>query len=138
MTLADRIVVLKDGVIQQVGTPLELYQKPNSEFVAGFIGSPRMNFLSGVFAEPFGAPTVGIRAEHLDLDLQSGSWTGKVIHAEDLGSDNYVYVDVGSSEPVVVRLGGRISVRSGHTVYLTPAPSELHRFDKQGHALAAA
>ena len=78
MTLADRIVVLKDGVIQQVGTPLELYQKPNSEFVAGFIGSPRMNFLSGVFAEPFGAPTVGIRAEHLDLDLQSGSWTGKV------------------------------------------------------------
>jgi multiple sugar transport system ATP-binding protein len=137
MTLADRIVVLKDGVIQQIGTPLELYEKPNSEFVAGFIGSPKMNFLSGAFAEPFGAPTVGIRAEHVELDLQSGSWTGKVIHSENLGSDNHVYVDVGSSELIVVRLAGRVSVRSGDTVYLTPAPAELHRFDKQGDTFSA-
>ncbi len=72
MTLADRIVVLKDGVIQQVGTPLELYRKPNSEFVAGFIGSRRMNFLSGAFAEHFGAPTVGIRAEHLERNPVPG------------------------------------------------------------------
>ncbi|MHA6732189.1 ABC transporter ATP-binding protein [Devosia sp. A369] len=138
MTLADRIVVLKDGVIQQIGTPLELYETPRTQFVAGFIGSPKMNFLSGPFAQPFGAPTVGIRAEHLELDLQSGSWSGKVIHSENLGSDNYVYVDLGSTELVVVRLGGRIAVRAGDMVYLTPTPSELHRFDVQGNTLAAA
>ena len=64
MTLADRICVLRDGVVEQIGTPLELYESPNSLFVAGFIGSPRMNFLSGELAQPYDSHTIGVRAEH--------------------------------------------------------------------------
>ena len=67
MTLADRICVLRDGIIEQVGTPLELYERPQSLFVAGFIGSPKMNFLNGKFADAFKANTIGIRSEHIEI-----------------------------------------------------------------------
>ncbi len=67
MTLADRICVLRDGRVEQVGTPLELYEKPQSLFVAGFIGSPKMNFLNNGFAEKYGASTIGIRSEHIEI-----------------------------------------------------------------------
>ncbi|MDO8360522.1 MAG: ABC transporter ATP-binding protein, partial [Devosia sp.] len=113
MTMADRIVVLRDGVIQQVGTPMELYENPQSLFVAGFIGSPKMNFLTGKFAEPFKATTVGVRSEHIDIVPKDGTWNGKVIYSENLGSDSYIYVDVGSSEPIVVRQPGKASYHSG-------------------------
>lgn len=78
MTLADRICVLRDGRVEQIGTPLELYEKPNSLFVAGFIGSPKMNFLTGPHAEPFGAHTVGLRSEHLAIVPERGHWSGQV------------------------------------------------------------
>ncbi len=77
MTLADRICVLRDGRVEQIGTPLELYEKPNSLFVAGFIGSPKMNFLTGPHAEPFGAHTVGLRSEHLAIVPERGHWSGR-------------------------------------------------------------
>src|SRR5690606_30554454 len=96
MTMADRIVVLKDGVVQQVGSPMELYERPQSLFVAGFIGSPRMNFLNGGLARKFGAHTVGVRAEHLDITPDDGTWSGKVIYSENLGADSYIYLDVGA------------------------------------------
>src|SRR5882724_4895056 len=67
MTMADRIVVLNRGNIEQVGSPLELYNKPNSLFVAGFIGSPKMNFISGEPAVKYKAPTIGVRPEHIAL-----------------------------------------------------------------------
>jgi multiple sugar transport system ATP-binding protein len=87
MTLADRICVLRDGLVEQVGTPAELYDRPNSVFVAGFIGSPKMNFLEGEFAAAHGCATLGVRSEHIDIVPQgSGIWTGTVIHAEDLGA----------------------------------------------------
>ncbi len=76
MTLADRICVLRDGRVEQIGTPLELYEKPNSLFVAGFIGSPKMNFLTGGYSEPFGAHTVGLRPEHLAIVSENARWTG--------------------------------------------------------------
>ena len=85
MTMADRIVVLKDGVVQQVGSPMELYENPQSLFVAGFIGSPKMNFLTGKFADPFKATTVGVRSEHIDVVPNNGTWSGKVIYSENLG-----------------------------------------------------
>ncbi len=106
MTLADRICVLRDGRVEQIGTPLELYQYPNSIFVASFIGSPKMNLLSGKHAAPFGAPTVGIRPEHLVFVGEDGCWSGRVIHSEILGSDSFVYVELGLDEPVVVRESG--------------------------------
>ena len=132
MTMADRIVVLKDGVVQQVGTPMELYDHPQSLFVAGFIGSPKMNFLSGKYAEKFKAHTVGVRSEHLDIAPTGGAWTGKVIHAENLGSDSYIYVDIGSGEPVVVRQPGKASYHAGDELSFSPRGNEFLRFDEAG------
>ncbi|MGD9739184.1 MAG: ABC transporter ATP-binding protein [Bauldia sp.] len=135
MTMADRIVVLKDGVVQQVGSPMELYERPQSLFVAGFIGSPKMNFLNGGFAGKFGANTVGIRAEHLDITAGAGAWSGKVIYSENLGSDSYVYVDMGTQEPVIVRQSGKSPYHAGDVVSLSPKIAELHRFDASGRPI---
>lgn len=132
MTLADRICVLRDGLIEQVGTPMELYEKPDSIFVAGFIGSPKMNFISGSLAEPYGCTTVGVRGEHLQIMPSGGKWSGKVIHNENLGADSYIYVDIGTEEPVVVRLEGANSYRSGEVVHLSPMEDKIHRFDSAG------
>jgi len=131
MTLADRICVLRDGLVEQVGSPLELYESPASLFVAGFIGSPKMNFLTGAKAEAYGCKTLGIRGEHL-VARPDGIWEGKVIHSENLGSDAYVYLDMGEAEPVVVRLEGLAVVRSGETMRVSPLEERLHRFDDAG------
>ncbi len=135
MTLADRICVLRDGVVEQVGTPAELYERPNSLFVAGFIGSPKMNFLTGAIAEAHGCHTLGVRAEHIDVVEEGAAWTGTVVHAEDLGSDNFLFVDIGAGEPVVVRQPGKLRIAYGATLGLRPAPDHLHRFDKAGAPL---
>jgi multiple sugar transport system ATP-binding protein len=133
MTLADRICVLRDGVVEQVGTPAELYDSPNSIFVAGFIGSPKMNFLEGAFAAPHGAHTIGVRSEHLDLVPEGqGEWSGKVVHFEDLGSDNYVFVEVGGAEPMIVRQPGKVTIPLGATVHVRAQEGQMHRFDAEG------
>ena len=135
MTLADRIAVLRDGKLMQVGTPADLYDNPNSIFVAGFIGSPKMNFLTGKFAAEEGCATLGIRSEHIDVVDSGGKWSGEVVHAEDLGSDNYLFVEVGSEEPMIVRQDGKLKVALGATVHLSPKPGMLHRFDKDGNPI---
>ncbi|SEQ07351.1 maltose ABC transporter ATP-binding protein /trehalose ABC transporter ATP-binding protein [Devosia sp. YR412] len=132
MTLADRICVLRDGLVEQVGTPMELYENPNSTFVAGFIGSPKMNFISGDKAAPFNADTVGIRGEHITIVPSGGTWSGKVIHTENLGADSYVYLEMGTEEPVVVRLDGQNNYKSGDTVEISPMADKVHRFDAAG------
>ncbi|MFO1140484.1 MAG: ABC transporter ATP-binding protein [Paracoccus sp. (in: a-proteobacteria)] len=130
MTLADRIAVLRDGRLEQVGTPAELYERPNSVFVAGFIGSPRMNFLTGDLADAFDCATLGIRPEHIDIVPEgTGTWTGDVVHAEDLGSDNYLFVDIGAAEPVLVRQPGKLAVPLGTRLTIRPRDGHLHRFD---------
>ncbi len=131
MTMADRIVVLRDGVVEQVGTPMELYDSPNSVFVAGFIGSPKMNFFEGEHAASFGEHMVGVRAEHLEV-VDEGVWTGKVIHAENLGSDSFLYVDIGTKPPVVVRQGGKSTRKIGEQVSLAPKKGHVHKFDEKG------
>ncbi|MBU1306696.1 MAG: ATP-binding cassette domain-containing protein [Alphaproteobacteria bacterium] len=136
MTLADRICVLRDGRIEQVGTPLELYEQPDSLFVAGFIGSPKMNMIEGAKAQPFNAHTVGIRSEHIEIKPDGGDWTGTVIHTENLGSDNYVYVDVGQEEPVVIRADGTSKYKSGDTIGFSPMADKIHRFDTSGKPIA--
>jgi multiple sugar transport system ATP-binding protein len=132
MTLADRIAVLRDGKLEQVGSPAELYERPNSIFVAGFIGSPKMNFLTGKFATDHGCATLGIRSEHLDIVDGGGMWPGQVVHAEDLGSDNYLFVEVGSDEPLIVRQEGKLTRRVGDTVSLSPKAGQIHKFDANG------
>ncbi|MBB3593135.1 multiple sugar transport system ATP-binding protein [Rhizobium sp. BK529] len=135
MTLADRICVLRDGVVEQVGTPIELYETPNSIFVAGFIGSPKMNFLSGPFAAPHHAHTIGVRAEHIEFTDQEPVWSGTVIHSEILGSDTFVYLDIGSGEPLVVRESGVSGHQPGQQLGVSPARDRIHRFDQSGRAL---
>ena len=90
MTMADKIVVLQGGCIEQVGSPLELYKTPKNLFVAGFIGSPKMNFSQGEEASRRGAATIGIRPEHIDVLSEAGIWHGTVGVAEHLGSDTFL------------------------------------------------
>ena len=133
MTMADKIVVLQAGVIEQVGTPLELYHTPRNVFVAGFIGSPKMNIFSGSEAEKLGAHTAGIRPEHIDIDLSDGTWKGTVGVAEHLGSDTFVHVhDTGLGDLVTVRIAGDVAVKHGDTIYLNPQMDKIHKFDEQG------
>ena len=135
MTMADKIVVLQAGHIEQVGSPLTLYHKPANVFVAGFIGSPRMNLLEGAEAAKHGAKTIGIRPEHLDLSTSSGSWKGVVSVAEQLGSDTFLHVATEGLGQLTVRAPGDVAARHGDTVYLTPQPSRIHRFGADGKAL---
>ncbi|AJY45257.1 ABC transporter ATP-binding protein [Martelella endophytica] len=135
MTMADKIVVLRAGNIEQVGSPLELYKKPANLFVAGFIGSPKMNFIEGEKAAEQNAHTIGFRPEHLKLSTESGDWQGKVAVAEHLGSDTFLHVDVPGLGHITARSDGEFPVRHGDTVYITPDRERLYRFDDKGLAL---
>lgn len=133
MTMADKIVVLRAGHIEQVGSPLELYHKPRNEFVAGFIGSPKMNIFSGAEAQKHGANSIGIRPEHIDVSMTEGIWKGRVGVAEHLGSDTFIHVhDTSLADMVTVRVPGDISASHGETIYLTPQTDLMHKFDVQG------
>ena len=133
MTMADKIVVLQEGVTEQVGSPLELYRSPQNKFVAGFIGSPTMNFIEGPEASRHEAHTIGIRPEHIDVSTDGGMWTGTVGVSEHLGSDTFFHVTVdGLSQPLTVRAGGEIDLHYGDTIHLTPNLDHLHRFDAGG------
>ena len=136
MTMADKIVVLQAGVIEQVGSPLELYHSPRNTFVAGFIGSPKMNLIEGPQAEQHGAHTIGIRPEHVDVSADEGTWSGTVGLSEHLGSDTFFHVAVDwLPTPLTVRAGGEVNLHHGDRIYLTPNLNNLHRFDAQGQRL---
>jgi multiple sugar transport system ATP-binding protein len=135
MTMADKIVVLNAGNIEQVGSPLELYRKPKNLFVAGFIGSPKMNLLQGAAAQKHGATTVGVRPEHIAVSATAGDWKGTVGVTEHLGADTFLHVHSDDHGTINVRTGGDIVFRHGDTVYLTPDPAKLHRFGPDGSAL---
>ncbi|NGN42750.1 ABC transporter ATP-binding protein [Mesorhizobium sp. CGMCC 1.15528] len=135
MTMADKIVVLNAGNIEQVGSPMELYKTPKNLFVAGFIGSPKMNLITGAPAAKVGATTVGVRPEHLAISKTSGDWKATVGVAEHLGSDTFLHVHSDGVGPLTVRGDGEISVKHGDTIFLTPDPSKLHRFGADGRAI---
>ncbi len=136
MTMADKIVVLRAGNIEQVGSPLELYRAPRNLFVAGFIGSPRMNLIEGNAAEQHGASTIGIRPEHIDV-AETGPWQGTVGVAEHLGSDTFLYVHgTNLAETLTVRATGEIGLRHGDMVHLAPRSDQIHRFNADGLRIA--
>ncbi|KQQ34510.1 sugar ABC transporter ATP-binding protein [Rhizobium sp. Leaf306] len=137
MTMADKIVVLNRGNIEQVGSPLELYKSPRNLFVAGFIGSPKMNLLEGDYAKAKNGKTVGVRPEHIGLSKDSGLWKGRVSVAEHLGADTFLHLDVDGIGPITARAGGEFGASYGDTVYLTPDETKLHRFDDKGLAIRA-
>ncbi|CDX27011.1 fused maltose transport subunit, ATP-binding component of ABC superfamily; regulatory protein [Mesorhizobium sp. ORS 3324] len=134
MTLADKIVVLNAGRIEQIGSPMELYNSPANEFVAGFIGSPKMNFIDGAKLGEM-AKTVGVRPEHLTVDARSGAWKGTVVHAEHLGADTNLYLDCEKAGLLTVRIFGVYNAEPGATLYATPDPAKTYRFGADGRIL---
>ena len=151
MTLADRIVVLKDGIIMQVGAPRTLYEKPDNLFVAQFIGSPKMNILpcettggeyripgqgSGPYDRDKPAVKLGIRPEHIELtDAEGAVCAGKVEVAEYLGADTYLYLDCEGVGQVILRTTDVPDDIRGKTVGLRFDPNRLHFFDAEDQAL---
>ncbi len=161
MTMADRIVVLRDGRIEQAGSPLELYNQPANQFVAGFIGSPKMNFLDGVLASqsaagievrlaggdclgmPRTAPAcaqgaslcVGIRPEH--IKLADSGLPMQVNLTEQLGGNTVLYGTLREQQSLVVQVVGQSRIRRGDTVQVGLPPGGCHGFDAQGLSLAA-
>jgi len=162
MTLGDKIVVMHEGHIQQAGTPLDLYQQPRNLFVAGFIGSPRMNFMAGsvVSAQAGGVlvqlasgelvraavdgsalaagavVTLGLRAEHIsESDSGSEQFKGEVSVVEHLGEANYIYVSREGGEDVVIRGDGERHVAIGQSIVFSADSTAFHVFDERGQAL---
>ena len=136
MTMADKIVVLQGGCIEQVGSPLELYKTPKNLFVAGFIGSPKMNFSQGEEASKRGAATIGIRPEHIDVLSEAGIWHGTVGVAEHLGSDTFLHVhDTGLADSITIRAPGDVNFKYGDKISLSPREDVIHKFDAQGQRI---
>ncbi|RVG74045.1 ABC transporter ATP-binding protein [Sinorhizobium meliloti] len=135
MTMADRIVVLNHGKIEQVGTPKELYEQPANLFVAQFIGAPRMNRIEGEAASALGAETVGIRPEHIRIVEGDAVWPGTVELIENLGAETHVHVSCDAAGPLVVRMAGSPTVKVGDKIGLSLAEGLIHRFDREGKAL---
>ncbi|WP_416799615.1 ABC transporter ATP-binding protein [Ciceribacter azotifigens] len=135
MTMATKIVVLRAGVIEQVGSPIELYRDPRNTFVAGFIGSPKMNFINGTVAAEYSAATIGIRPEHITLSKGAGTWQGTVGVVEHLGSDTFLHISTEKAGRLTVRADGDIDTTYGDTVFLTPQANRIYRFDADGNAL---
>ncbi|MBV4463643.1 sn-glycerol-3-phosphate ABC transporter ATP-binding protein UgpC [Pseudomonas sp. SWRI79] len=161
MTLADKIVVLNGGRVEQVGSPRELYERPASRFVAGFLGSPRMNFLPvrlqtpgetslvntlvwGITSLPFDSSnlaagtqlTLGIRPEHVSLKAAEGTAGVVVTAVEYLGSETYVHLDTRLDEPLICRCEVSAGWQAGDRVELLLDIDNLHLFDADGAALS--
>jgi len=156
MTMADRIVVMRDGIVEQTGTPLDLYDHPANVFVAGFIGSPAMNMVKGVWrdgavevgtvripvARPMSAAggqevLIGLRPEHLSLSDGVGSLPARVEVIEPTGADTMLMCKLGEEDMVAV-VRDRVTLRPGDDVRLCPELDKLHVFDANtGASLAS-
>ena len=150
MTMADRIVVLQAGRIEQVGSPLDLYHKPQNLFVARFIGSPKMNVLPAEIADGVahvggvavplhaaasGPVQLGVRPEHLTLSDGPDTLRGRVTLAEHLGSETILHVDAGLNEPLLLRTDGLSRARADDTVGVAIDPRTCHLFDAAGRSV---
>ncbi|MDF2780806.1 MAG: transporter, partial [Geminicoccaceae bacterium] len=164
MTLADKIVVLQGGIIEQTGSPLELYHHPENLFVAGFIGSPKMNFMeakavgadaSGVTVELVnkdrikvdvapgqvaeGEPlTLGVRPEHLRVTTDGGDVRGEVLVAERLGGDTYLYTQITNGVMLVVQADGENATRVHDRIGVAIDGRVCHLFKQDGSAVRRA
>ena len=131
MTLADKIVVLRDGRVEQVGSPIALYNDPDNQFVAGFLGAPAMNFLPAARIGGAEGVTAGIRPEHL-VPQAEGPLGGRVLHVESLGGDTNVIIDAGLEEPLTLRMFGHHEVRAGEEITLGFDPAKVLYFGADG------
>jgi multiple sugar transport system ATP-binding protein len=132
MTMADKIVVLNAGQIEQVGSPLDLYKNPKNKFVAGFIGSPKMNFIPIEKSAEDNVDSIGVRPEHFITSADEGTWKGTVGVLERLGSETYLHVDVENVGKLTVRADGDCPFEYGDTIYLSSASEQRHYFTADG------
>jgi multiple sugar transport system ATP-binding protein len=137
MTMADKIVVLRAGVIEQVGSPLELYNRPCNTFVAGFIGSPRMNFVPASLLPQKSVlvHSIGVRPEHVQIvdHAQSQALAVKVSQVEQLGASSLLHGAVADDNtPFEIVLNGQTRIQRGDTVHVSAPAEHLHCFDKDG------
>ena len=126
MTMADKIVVMNAGRVEQIGTPVELFDRPANLFVAGFIGSPAMNFIPGPFIGEDTATTIGVRPEHLAIG--DGGLKATVRLVETLGSDTQILAEANGTAITAV-FHRRVAVAAGDVLPLSPLPDAIHRFD---------
>ena len=148
MTLADRVVVLRDGAIEQVGSPLELYDRPANQFVAQFIGTPQMNVvdtaaLPGLKAVVGAAGStdgfIGVRPENvIVVPAGQGALSGRIELIEALGSDTLIHAQVASGVQIVAKQNTRTALHVGDAVGMDIAPNSFHLFDRQGRTVALA
>ena len=142
MTMADRIVVMRAGRIEQVGAPLELYNRPANAFVAGFIGSPRMNLVTADVLRSAGGDallaqlpahthTVGLRPEHVLID-EAGALPYAVRHVEQMGASSLLHGTIGDGVAFDVVCTGQTTVHAGQQVRLAAPTDALHCFDADG------
>ena len=134
MTLADRIVVMRDGLIEQVGAPMELYNRPANRFVAGFLGSPAMNFIEADLLPGSAAASFGLRPEHLRI-VERGRLSGSVLHFERLGMDTHVIGDLGDEKLITVRLVGQSEFDLGMPIELNFDDADAVFFDESGQRI---
>jgi multiple sugar transport system ATP-binding protein len=162
MTMADKIVVLHAGLIEQVGSPLELYHRPNNMFVAGFIGSPKMNFIKGTASPVRGgkiavnlpggskmtlndqgakvtdgqAITLGIRPEHITIgEKNDGELKGTLRIAEYLGSETMFYASLADGADLSVKAGGLTTAKAGAAIKFGVPAAACHLFDGAGKTI---
>ncbi len=135
MTLADRIVVLHGGVIQQIGSPMQLYNSPQNQFVAGFIGSPKMNFIEAGAVGRNGVSTIGVRPEHITVDGKAGDLEGAVSHVEHLGADMNLYLDCADAGTLVVRMFGEHHFDIGAKLFARFDAGRALGFDADGQTV---
>ncbi|MCP5085286.1 MAG: ATP-binding cassette domain-containing protein [Rhodobacteraceae bacterium] len=138
MTLADKIVVLRDGRVEQVGSPMELYNNPANQFVASFLGSPSMNFISADTVGGSSADTFGIRPEHIQLVEAGGRLDAKVVHVERLGGDTNVIVRTEAGQDLTIRLFGQHAVAVDTTVHLDFDDMHSFLFNAEGQRIGSA
>jgi multiple sugar transport system ATP-binding protein len=135
MTMSDRIVVLNSGKVEQTGSPLQLYQKPASLFVAGFIGAPKMNFLNAEALQlANGVKTIGIRPEHIQVD-PNGELTGEITALEHLGSRTYLHARVSETATLTVETAGDTSIREGDRLAFHARREFFHLFNASGERI---
>ena len=130
MTLSDRIALLDRGVLQQVGSPRELYERPRTRFVAEFFGTPKINFVPSQWVGEATGGEVGVRPEHLEVSLKenTGARRGTVFLVEPVGSESWVTVD-SEERRVIARAPGDFAARRGSAVWLRTDSRRVVRFD---------
>ena len=131
MTLADKIVVLRDGQVAQIGSPMELYNQPANQFVAGFLGAPSMNFLQHSVLGLAVGQTLGLRPEHLSPS-DTGQLSGTVTHVERLGGDTNLLIRTDADERLTMRLFGQDTTEVGTQLRLAFDPAQAFYFDAEG------